>query len=179
MDGTTFNFCPITTDNWLDFEMPMESKGAPHSCWCTAWINLENKKADKSEKKAAMKQRIKRGIPVGLLVYSENEPLGWCAVAPRDTYRPLGGDETKPLVWSVVCFFIKRKFRGQGLSKLLLDEAIEFAKANGAKYIEGYPVAPDSPSYRFMGFNQLFESADFKFVKAAGARRNVMLRKLD
>lgn len=126
-----------------------------------------------------MKKRVENGVPIGLLAYSNDEPIGWCAVAPRETYRPLGGDETKEQVFSVVCFFVKRAFRGQGLSKLFLNEAIEFAKNHGAKYIEGYPVAKDTPSYRFMGFKPTFEKADFKFIKSAGTRRNVMLRKLE
>lgn len=177
----TFEFHPIDRLNWVDFESLMESRGSPHNCWCTAWIDVEKKKpkAEKSEKKASMKKRVNSGTPVGLLAYSNNKPIGWCAVAPRETYRYLGGDETKEQVWSVVCFFIKRDYRGQGLSGLLLKEAIDYAEEHGAKYIEGYPVVPDSPSYRFMGFLQTFEKADFKFVKSAGSRRNVMLRNLD
>lgn len=176
----TFDFQPINTENWADFEALMESKGAPHNCWCTAWMDVEkkNSKPEKSEKKATMKKRIESDIPVGLLAYAHDEPIGWCAVAPRETYRPLGGDDSKEQVWSIVCFFIKRAFRGQGLSTIFLNEAIEFAKDNGAEYIEGYPVAKGSPSYRFMGFKPIFEKADFKFVKNAGTRRHVMLRKL-
>ena len=48
----------------------------------------------------------------------------------------------------------------------------------GAKYIEAYPVEPDSPSYRFMGFIKTFEKAGFNFVKKVGTRRHVMTYKL-
>lgn len=176
----TFEFHPIDTENWSDFEALMESRGSPHNCWCTAWIAVEkkHKNADKSEKKTCMKRRIEDGIPVGLLAYASGTAVGWCAVAPRETYRALGGDETKQNVWSVVCFFIKRDFRKQGLSRTLLEEAVKFASDHGAKYIEGYPVKKDSPSYRFMGFTPVFEKADFRFVKKAGSRRNVMLKNL-
>ncbi|MBN4075114.1 MAG: GNAT family N-acetyltransferase [SAR86 cluster bacterium] len=176
----TFEFHPVNIENWSDFETLIESKGSPHSCWCTAWIDVakKSKKAEKSEKKSAIKNRVESGIPIGLLAYSNSEPIGWCAVAPRDTYKNLGGDETKEQVWSVVCFFIKRSFRGQGLTNLLLNEAVAYARNHGAKYIEGYPVAPESPSYRFMGFKPTFEKANFRFIKNAGTRRNVMLREL-
>uniref|UniRef100_A0A2A4Z1P9 GNAT family N-acetyltransferase n=1 Tax=OCS116 cluster bacterium TaxID=2030921 RepID=A0A2A4Z1P9_9PROT len=177
----TFKFRPVDMTNWPDFEALMESKGAPHNCWCTAWLNVEtqNKKAEKSEKKASMKQRIDSGTPVGLLAYANGKPIGWCAVAPRQSYKPLGGDETKQQVWSIVCFFIKRDFRGQGLSKLFIAQAIDFASRHGAKYVEAYPVAKTSPSYRFMGFIPTFEKAKFEFVKNAGTRRHVMLKRLD
>lgn len=173
-------FRPIDSTNWSDYEELMQSKGAPHNCWCTAWVKVEaqHKKAEKSEKKATMKQRMENGIPIGLLAYVDDEPIGWCAVAPRASYNPLGGDETKQNVWSIVCFFIKRQYRGQGLSHLFLAEATEYAQQNGAEYVEGYPVANDSPSYRFMGFVPTFEKAKFEFIKNAGSRRHVMLKKL-
>jgi hypothetical protein len=81
-------------------------------------------------------------------------------------------------VWSIACFFIKREFRDQGLIDILIEQAKKYAKKNGAKYLEAYPVQPDSPSYRFMGFINTFEKADFSFVKKAGSRRNVMTYKL-
>lgn len=173
----TLTFRPITTQNWPDFEALMQARGSPHNCWCTAWIDVA-KGAKKPEKKAAMQARIEADVPVGLLAYLDGAAIGWCAIAPRETYRKLGGDETKQRVWSVVCFFIQRAYRGQGYSKVLLKEAVDYAAKQGAEFVEGYPVAKESPSYRFMGFVPLFEGADFEFVKPAGARRNVMLKKL-
>jgi hypothetical protein len=49
---------------------------------------------------------------------------------------------------------------------------------SGARYVEAYPVEPDSPSYRFMGFKTTFEKAGFKFIKIKGKLRNVMLYEL-
>ena len=111
----------------------MESRGGPHNCWCTAWINVEKrgKKSEKSEKKAAMKRRVAAGMPVGLLGYNAGQAIGWCAVAPRDSYRALGGDSDKTRVWSVVCFFIKATFRQQGLSAVFLEQAVAYARAQG------------------------------------------------
>lgn len=78
-------------------------------------------------------------------------------------------------VWSLTCFFIKREYRKQGLTRRLITEAIDYATSNGAKYVEAYPVEPDSPSYRFMGFRHVFEDMDFKFLHKAGKRRHVMI----
>jgi len=170
-------FHPVTKERWSDFEKLFESKIAPHNCWCTAWRKVEKKetKPTKKEKKASIELNICKNVPIGIIAYSNNEPMAWCSVAPRETYRKLGGDETINNVWSLVCFFVKRSFRGNGITKLLLAEAINYAINNGAKYIEAYPVESDSPSYRFMGFLQTFENADFKFIKKAGTRRNVIL----
>jgi hypothetical protein len=52
--------------------------------------------------------------------------------------------------------------------------AVEHARANGATLVEAFPVDRDSPSYRFMGFTMLFETAGFCEVGRAGTRRHVM-----
>lgn len=173
-------FHPVTTDRWADFELLFESRGGPHYCWCMAWrINTHKKTMPgKAGKKASICDLVHRGVPIGLLAYRDTQPIAWCSIAPRDTYRALGGDGTIDGVWSLVCFFIKRPFRNKGVTSQLIGAAVQYARSNGARYIEAYPVAPDSPSYRFMGFVSTFEKAGFQFVKRAGARRNVMILKL-
>jgi hypothetical protein len=44
--------------------------------------------------------------------------------------------------------------------------------------LEAYPVAADSPSYRFMGFVPQFARLGFDEVARAGSRRHVMRRSL-
>ena len=117
-------------------------------------------------------------MPIGLLGYLAAEPVAWCSIAPRPTYRPLGGPDdfgdAPNAVWSLACFFIRRDLRGQGASEQTLAAAIAHARAKGGKVLEAYPVDPDSPSYRFMGFIPVFEEAGFTDHGMAGARRHVM-----
>lgn len=171
---------PVTESTWKDFEAFFESRGAPSYCWCMAWrmTKEEQKHNNKANRKTFMKQRVSSGTPVGLLAYYEDEPVGWCSIAPRDTYRPLGGDEILDDVWSIACFFIKKEFRHQGMVDYFIGQAKKYAKKNGAKYLEAYPVDPGSPSYRFMGLVPAFEKTGFEFVKKAGIRRHVMIYKL-
>ncbi len=170
-------FHPVTAERWGDFEQLFESKGGPHNCWCMAWRINENEKilAGKTGKKASIGNRVEHCIPIGLLAYFDSKPIAWCSIAPRDTFKPLGGDESKDGVWSLTCFFIARLYRNMGVMSRILAAAVDYAKDNGALYVEAYPVAPDSPSYRFMGFVPTFEKAGFRFVKSAGSRRNVMI----
>jgi hypothetical protein len=60
----------------------------------------------------------------------------------------------------------------------MLDAAVTLAWRRGAKAVEGYPVDPDSPSYRFMGFVPLFRERGFVPAGRAGSRRHVMRRDL-
>ncbi|TGK23123.1 GNAT family N-acetyltransferase [Leptospira stimsonii] len=57
-------------------------------------------------------------------------------------------------VWSLVCFFIKKEYRQKGITEKFVKVATKYVKENGAKYLEVYPVDPDSPSYRFWVSNQ-------------------------
>lgn len=170
-------FAPVTAENWDDFERFFESRGSPHYCWCMAWRSNEFKKMlpGKAGKKASMKSRVASGTPIGILCYRDDEPVAWCSIAPRASYRPLGGDETLDRVWSLVCFFVHRQFRNKGVSMQLLQAAIAEARSQGARYVEAYPVEPDSTTYRFMGLVPAFEEAGFRFVKPAGTRRKVMI----
>jgi GNAT superfamily N-acetyltransferase len=81
-------------------------------------------------------------------------------------------------VWSLVCFFIRRELRGQGLTKQVIEAAVQCAEKRGATVVEAYPVDPGSPSYRFMGYVQTFIAAGFRVVGRAGTRRHVMRREL-
>ena len=169
---------------WEDLAALFESPGGPKYCWCMAWraTSAEAKALTADGRRAALERRVRDGVPVGLLGYVGAEPAAWCSVAPRSTYRPLGGpvDEggKDGDVWSLACFFVKRPLRGRGLSEKLVEAAADYARRNGAKVLEAYPVLPDLPSYRFMGFVPLFEAAGFEHAGTAGTRRHVMRRRL-
>lgn len=159
-----------------DFERLFENRGGPKACWCMVWraTPQEAKATDGASRKQAMVQRIAAGVPVGLLGYLDGEPIAWCSIAPRATYRRLVDDGTSDDgVWSLACFFVVRQWRGQGITQRIIAAAIGHAKSKGAKVVEAYPVAPDSPSYRFMGFVPMFETAGFCEVGRAGSRRHV------
>ena len=175
-----FTVKPVGITNWNDFEELFETKGAPGYCWCMAWrmTKEELKDNNSASRKKFIKRRILSRTPIGLLGYMDKEVIAWCSIAPRESYVRLGGDEELQDVWSIACFFIKRPYRDQGLVDKLIEEARNYARKKGAKYLEAYPVLPSSPSYRFMGFVHSFEKANFSFVKKAGTRRHVMTYKL-
>jgi len=131
-------------------------------------------RANKSDKKKSLKLYVENILPIGLVGYSNSEPVAWCSIAPRATYRELAGDSSLTNVWSLVCLFIKRDFRRRGIAEGLVKAAIKYAGDNGAKYVEAYPVDLSSPSYRFMGFKPLFDKIGFQFRHKAGQRRYVM-----
>jgi hypothetical protein len=56
----------------------------------------------------------------------------------------------------------------------LIHATVEHSRKRGATIIEAYPVDPDSPSYRFMGFVPQFKQFGFVEAGVAGSRRHVM-----
>ena len=131
-----------------------------------------------------MSKSIAAGTPVGILAYEDNDPVAWCSVAPLETYSNLrtrnyvsDGNDTER-VWSIACFYIRSAYRHQGMTSRLINAAIDYAKDNGAKIIEAYPVDYDSPSYSYMGRIGTFERLGFKEIAMAGTRRHIMRLRL-
>ena len=149
-------------------------------------------RSDSAAKRAALRRRVAEGVPVGILGYVDGEPVAWCSIAPRETYRGLGDvsqattgcapisgpADGQDRVWSLVCFFVPRRLRGHGVTRRAIEAALDHAGRHGATVVEAYPVEPDSPSYRFMGFISSFAAAGFTEVGRAGSRRHVMRRRL-
>jgi predicted GNAT family acetyltransferase len=175
-DDLTFR--PVSKRNLADFETFFSARGAPKYCWCMVWRRsaAEAKENDPASRKRQMMKRIGEGTPVGLLAYDGKAPVAWVSIAPRDTYRALGGPEAKrgENIWSLACFFVPRRLRRQGMTRRLIGAAVDYARKEGATIVEAYPVEPDAPSYRFMGFVPVFAEAGFAEVARAGARRHVM-----
>src|SRR5512139_2406611 len=118
-----FEFHPLTPDHWPDLVQLFEHHGNPGYCWCMTWraSSAEYKRLDAAGRKRALHALVKARVPIGILAYHESEPVGWCSIAPRETYARLEKSTTLKRVddrptWSVVCFFVRRDMRGQGLA---------------------------------------------------------------
>ncbi|WP_449394241.1 GNAT family N-acetyltransferase [Devosia riboflavina] len=169
-------FKPVTDKTVGDFEKLFSAKGSPNYCWCMAWRATpdEIKNSSRPLRKKQMLGRIADGVQVGLLAYEEGEPIGWISLAPKENFRKLGGVEEGDGVWSLTCMFVPRARRGEGLANDFIKGAATYVKKQGGKLLEAYPVDPDSPSYRYMGFVPAFERAGFAETGREGKRRHVM-----
>ncbi len=142
----TLKFHPATASRWKDLQTLFGRNGACAGCWCMWWQESSKEFTHNSgeKNKRLFKRRIDSGEVPGILAYHRGQPVGWCAVGPRETYsrlersRSLKPVDAKP-VWSLVCFFVAKDYRGQGVSIELVKAAVAYAKKNGAEIIEGYP----------------------------------------
>jgi len=137
-----------------------------------------------ADNKRALKQIVNAGQTApGILAYVAKQPIGWCAIAPREQYVALERSRIlKPIdeqpVWSISCLFIKRDYRRQGVSGRLLTAAVEFASRNGARIVEGYPVEPAMEKmpdpFLWHGVPSAFKAAGFKEILRRSPSRPIM-----
>ena len=113
--------------------------------WRTKRSEFEKNKGEGNKKR--LKRIVLSGEIPGLIAYHGDEPVAWCAVAPREKYpvlensRVLKRIDDQP-VWSVACFFVARPYRRQGVTAQLLEAAIQYARRKRAWILEGYPTEP-------------------------------------
>ncbi|MBI5864424.1 MAG: GNAT family N-acetyltransferase [Planctomycetes bacterium] len=186
---TRLDFHPLTPDRWPDLEKLFGPRGACGGCWCMAWRRPrgEWEKSKGEPNRKAFKKIVESNEPPGVLAYAGGEPVGWCAIAPRQTYvvlersRVLKPVDDRP-VWSVSCYFIAREWRRRGVSVGLLQAAANFAKSRGAKLIEGYPVVPYTArmpdAFAWTGIPQTFEKAGFTEVARRSKARPIFRREV-
>ncbi len=177
-------FQPLTPDRWRDFETLFGPSGAYGGCWCM-WPRLRRKEfASNSgeQNKEAMKEAVDSGEEPGLLAYSAGEPVGWVALAPRERYahlehsRSLKRVDDKP-VWSIVCFVVDKRARGQGMMVKLLSAAVDYAARRGATVVEGYPVEPKGKLSGYAGYTGIvstFRKAGFVEVARRSEGQSIM-----
>lgn len=183
--AVAYTFQPLTPERWDDLATLFGPRGAVGGCWCmTMRLTRSEFQEQKGEgNREAFRAIVEAGPPPGVLAYDDDVPAGWCAVGPRADYsslsrsRVLAPVDDNP-VWSITCFFIAKEYRHRGLSVQLLRAAVDFAAAQGATIIEGYPIEPNRPNYppafAHTGIASIFLAADFVEVARRSETRPIM-----
>jgi GNAT superfamily N-acetyltransferase len=157
-------------------------------CWCLSYRipSAESNALRGPARGERVAELVRQTPPPGVLAYDGDEVVGWAAVHPRadTTFArnrriPHVDDEE---VWSVWCIRVRPGHRGSGISHALLEGAVEFARANGAPVIEGYPVDNRGEkvdlTMAYVGTRALFEKAGFEKAADTGSVLNGFARVL-
>jgi hypothetical protein len=188
MEEIPLTFHPLTPERWQDFETLFGKNGACAGCWCMFW-RLSRKEWTASQyepNRQAMKAIVDSGEVPGIIAYRSNIPVGWVSVAPREKFislqrstvlAPVDGQP----VWSIVCFYIPRAQRKQGLMPFLTKSALEYAHSQRARMVEAYPMDSDQPISSlsaYMGIKSVLEKAGFKEVLRRSPNHPIMRCKI-
>jgi GNAT superfamily N-acetyltransferase len=182
---------PVTPNRWTDMQALFGKRGACGGCWCMYWRlrRSEYEPLRGEGNRLAMQSLIESGEVPGLLAYlttssdSPANPIGWCSAGPREAFpvlersRILKRVDDQP-VWSIVCFFIARPYRRQGITVQLLASVVDYAHSQGVKIVEGYPVEPKTsqvpPVFVYTGLFSAFQKTGFIEVARRSATRPIM-----
>jgi len=190
---TGLAFRSLTAAREADIVALFDRPGVQRQCWCMVWraTEAEGRGTPAALRREQFLGRVRAGLPVGVVGYAEGVPVAWVSIAPKASYRRLepavpkarlgSGRRSEEAtgsaddgVWSIACLFVRRDFRGRGISHALIGAAVEEARRQGASVVEGYPVDPDSPSFRYMGFVEAYVRAGFTEAGRIGLRRHRM-----
>ena len=124
----------------------------------------------------------------GLIAYRGDDPVGWCAVAPRPAYPGLvrnasmtawsgrAEDRADPGIWAVTCLLTRVGARGQGVAKALAAASIDFARERGASRLEAYPITVANATWgeEHPGPLSVYLAAGFEVTHRPSKRRAVV-----
>jgi ribosomal protein S18 acetylase RimI-like enzyme len=187
---------PASEVPWDDVVHSLTGGGDGGSCWCQ-WFPLSRREFDaesRDERRDRLRAEIEDSpLPPALVAYVDDQAAGWVRIGPRTaqgrlTSTRMARSSAEPLddpaVWAVTCLVVRREHRGRGLAGELVEAAVAFASAHGARLIEAYPidrdVRPDSSSNQlFVGSVGLFERAGFRVTARPTPTRAVMTRTVE
>ena len=172
---------PATADRFDDAQHALTGGGDGRSCQCQWWTitNAEFQRTPIEQRQAMLRDEMQVASPPALIAYVDGEAAGWVRVGPRTRQIRLGrtrnftAHSEEPWdddsVWAVSCFVVRKEFRRQGLNARLLDAAVDFARAGGARVIEAYPMDPDAGKKipvndLYHGVLSTFEQAGFREI---------------
>jgi len=179
-----------------EIQRVLGQRGGGHDCQCQRY-RLERGESfahqPVEERRARLEDQTACGdltatTTSGLVAWLGEEPVGWCAVAPRSSYAGLvrnanqtawrGRDEDRgdDSIWAVTCVLIRAGFRGRGVSRALARAAVEFARERGAGALEAYPVTVPGATWgeAHPGALGIYLDAGFEVVHTPSPRRAVV-----
>jgi GNAT superfamily N-acetyltransferase len=177
---------PLTPDRFADLAGLFGQGGDPKWCWCAFFrvrsldFGAATPATNRAVLEAALEATAAERRAPGLVAYRGGGAVGWVSVGPRDDYARLQHSKVLAPVddaptWSIVCFVVARRSRGQGVAAALLDAAVEYAASHGATLLEAYPV--DTADGRvpaasaFKGTLGMYERAGFEVIARRRANR--------
>ena len=185
---------PLTTERWPDLEAVFKARGCAvaRQCWCMFYrrsgsrARLPPALTAAQANRADLKALVDAGKAPGLIGYLGDVPAGWVSLGPREEYvrlkrSPVMKAVDDQPVWSIICFVVPAEYRGRGVAQALLEGAIAYAKNQGARLLEAYPV--DRPvrsrdDAMWFGAKSMYDRAGFREVARRKPQRPVMRLRL-
>jgi GNAT superfamily N-acetyltransferase len=187
---------PANEASWADLQAIFGMTGEPGKCYCQYFKTPHRdwRSVDDAGRRARLREQTncddpRAGSTTGLVAYLGTEPAGWVAVEPRTAYPRLPWvrtvwsgrheDKADAGVWAVTCFVTRKGYRKRGISYALAAATVGYARENGARALEAYPMITHPGEeiiwgQLYVGSRQVFAEAGFTEVSRPSPRRVVM-----
>jgi GNAT superfamily N-acetyltransferase len=189
----------LSQKTWADFESLFSRGNGWDFCWCMHFHRSrlspgsdKLRRAERSVRNRRDKRAlVETGRSHGILVYADNEPIGWCQYGPSEElpridesrhYRELGRDNSTKL-WRITCFVVDKRYRRREVATVALKAALDAIRKKGGGTVEAYPITQwrigTFGNQSTNGTATMFEKVGFKTVAPFGRtvhRTNVLMR---
>ena len=187
----------LSKETWPGFvKLFSQGNGWDH-CFCVHFHRarplpkdqwLATRKLRAARNRQEQKKLLDKGCSHGILVYVNEEPVGWCQYGPREELTRIDSMRTYLVppqmktekFWRITCFVVDRNYRRRGVAGTALAAALESIKRQGGGIVEAYPVA----NWKGKSFGNTSTHGTVSMFKAAGFKRvapfgnaNVVMRK--
>jgi len=185
----SLDMAPLTPVRWPDLDAVFGARGCSvaRGCWCMAYrltgtMEVPEGLTRSQAYRSSLRALVEAGVSPGLIGYRDGVPVGWISLGPREQYERLRRSPVMKAVddlpvWSIVCFVVPGRHRGQGVARALLRGAVAYAKEQGATILEAYPVDKPGPSKAedlWFGTKSMFDQAGFVEVARRRPHRPVV-----
>lgn len=176
----------VGPDDLADLAVLFGADRTTRHCWCTAFFTSGRQFAagwfTGGNRRRFERTTAASTTPMGVLAVVDGSPVGWCACGPRSRYLAAVGGRSSLLrgrpreedhcVWLVACLFVAAAHRRRGVTQSLVGAAVDLARREGARAIEGWPAS--RPRDAFLGREEVFRAAGFTCVDRPTLERAIM-----
>jgi GNAT superfamily N-acetyltransferase len=189
----TLDCQPVTPARWPDLVNLLGERGGWGGCWCMWWRKARSEfQRDRGARNRSDLQTLAAERPApGLLGYLAGAPVAWLALAPRSAYPVAARSRIARLpqderddptsrgedVWLISCLFVHREHRRRGIATAMIEHAVAYAEAEGARAVDAVPVEPVSTlpdAFAWTGLPSSYRAAGFVEIARPGPHRPLM-----
>lgn len=179
---------PQLAECFADYLEGLDFSYAPHwaTCYCRYYhLNCSREewmgRTGQENRKESLEQ-IKSGNMKGYLAFENDKCIGWCNANDIHSYLRLENSFDSIIkdqkVGCVICFVIHPEYRGKGVARTLLKNAVEGFKAQGYDAVLALPVENmEEPEKLYRGTHNMYRENGFTEIEKRDGF-SVMLLKL-
>lgn len=186
----------LSQETWNDFDRFFRKPGEWSSCQCM-WFHRQGPRPKEDEALTSkgrneknfreQKNLVKSGRSHGMLVYLDDDPVGWCQYGPGEEfpridnaarYRGIPAASEGKRLWRITCFCVDKRQRRRGIAKFGLRAAMDSIRKKGGGTVEAYPSTRNEGLALHRGTASMFKEAGFEVVGPLGPNNFVVRKKV-